>query len=174
MQADLCNLSKESRSQEVILYTGIGFSIAFLSVTLRIAGKAVSERLAWDDAMVVAALLLTVIPLGCVLDMVMKGFGEHIWNLEDGKLLPVLRACRSPSPFTSQVLILGSVYLMVHICYCAVYDQDLFSLVLSGDLQDTTIPHHSIHLSCISHCQQLSNFLHRHLRMPTDTRFLEP
>ena len=75
----------------MILYTSIVYSIAFLSVMLRIAGKAVSRRLAWDDAMVVAALLLTAVPLGCVLDMALKGFGEHLWNLEDGKLLPILR-----------------------------------------------------------------------------------
>lgn len=81
--------------QQVILYTSIVYSIAFISVVLRIAGKAVSQRLAWDDAMVVAALFLTAIPLGCVLDMSQKGFGEHLWNLEDGKLLPILRNCRS-------------------------------------------------------------------------------
>lgn len=91
MQADLCNLSKESKTQEVILYTSIVYSIAFISVALRVIGKAVSQRLAWDDAVVVAALLLTGIPLGCVLDMAMKGFGEHLWNLQDNKLLPILR-----------------------------------------------------------------------------------
>jgi hypothetical protein len=67
------------------------YSIAFFSVVLRIAGKIVSRRLAWDDAMVVAALFLTAIPLGCVLDMALKGFGEHLWNLKDGKLLSILR-----------------------------------------------------------------------------------
>lgn len=93
VQRDLCNLSDESKTGEVILYTSIVYSIAFLSVTLRIVGKVVSKRLSWDDAMVVAALLLTAIPLGCVLDMALKGFGEHLWNLEDGRLLPILRYC---------------------------------------------------------------------------------
>lgn len=97
VQADLCNLSDESRTQEVILYSGIVYSIAFLSVVLRIAGKAVAKRLAWDDAMVVAALVLTALPLGCVLDMALKGFGEHVWNLEDGTLLPILRYRRLSS-----------------------------------------------------------------------------
>ena len=54
-----------------------------------------SKRLAWDDAMVVAALLLTAIPLGCVLVMAVKGFGEHLWNLGDAQLLPILRYRRS-------------------------------------------------------------------------------
>lgn len=99
VQSDLCNLSDESKTREVILYTSIVYSIAFFSVVLRIAGKAVSKRLAWDDAMVVAALFLTAIPLGCVLDMAVKGFGKHLWNLEDGKLISILRYCRSLTTF---------------------------------------------------------------------------
>ncbi|KAJ8109762.1 hypothetical protein OPT61_g7220 [Boeremia exigua] len=91
VQADLCDLSEESKTKQVLLYTCIVYSIAFLSVALRVAGKAVSQRLAWDDAMVVAALFLTAVPLGFVLDMVFKGFGDHLWNLHDGKLLPILR-----------------------------------------------------------------------------------
>ena len=97
VQADLCRLSEESKTREVILYTSIVYSIAFFSVVLRIAGKAVSKRLAWDDAMVVAALFLTAIPLGCVLDMAVKGFGKHLWKLEDGKLMSILRYGRSPT-----------------------------------------------------------------------------
>jgi hypothetical protein len=77
------------------LYTGVVYSIAFLSVVLRIAGKTVSQRLSWDDAVVVAALLLTAIPLGCVLVMAVEGFGEHLWNIRDGKLLPILRYSES-------------------------------------------------------------------------------
>ena len=132
VQRDLCNLSDESKTREVILYTSIVYSIAFLSVTLRVAGKAVSKRLAWDDAMVVAALLLTAIPLGCVLDMTLKGFGEHLWNLEDGKLLPILRYCKCiPYGILDGMLIRSSVHLVVDICYRPVYDQDLTGLVLS-------------------------------------------
>ena len=83
------------------MYTTIVYSIAFFSVVLRIAGKAVSKRLAWDDAMVVAALFLTAIPLGCVLNMAVKGFGEHLWNLDDGKLLTILRYRKYVSATTS-------------------------------------------------------------------------
>lgn len=66
VQADLCHLPNESRRQELILYTSIVYSIAFVSVLLRIVGKIVSKRLAWDDCAVVLALLLTAIPVGCV------------------------------------------------------------------------------------------------------------
>jgi hypothetical protein len=72
------------------MYTGIVYSIAFVSVALRIAGKLILKKLAWDDAVVVAALLLTAIPVACVLQMALHGFGQHLWNLEDGKLKPIL------------------------------------------------------------------------------------
>lgn len=101
---------------------------------LRIAGKAVSKRLAWDDAMVVAALLLTIIPLGCVLDMAIKGFGEHLWNLEDGKLLPILRYRKLTFTQPPTLLTSDSVHLLVYLRHCVVYDQNLPRLVLSGDL----------------------------------------
>lgn len=86
---------------------------------LRVAGKAVSKRLSWDDAVVVAALLLTVVPLGCVLDMAINGFGEHLWNLEDGKLLPILRYCKLSvtaayqAANSRQVYISWSTYIIV-------------------------------------------------------------
>jgi hypothetical protein len=130
VQADLCNLPEESKTQEVILYTSIVYSIAFLSVSLRIAGKMVSKRLSWDDAMVVAALLLTVVPLGCVLDMALKGFGEHLWNLEDGKLLPILRdrKCRTVSSVDNADGL--SLHLMGDLRHHTLYDQNLSGLVL--------------------------------------------
>ena len=36
--------------------------------------------------MVAGAILLTVVPLYFVLHMALNGFGEHLWNLDDGEL----------------------------------------------------------------------------------------
>lgn len=174
VQRDLCDLSDESKSQEVILYTSIVYSIALLSVALRIAGKAVSKRLAWDDVMVVAALFLTAIPMGCVLDMVLKGFGEHLWNLEDGKLLPILRYCKLPFCNTSAVTLIGaSIHLLVDVRHCTVYDQDLVGLVISRDLQDAQISDHRICLPRVLGHQQLDDVPHHHLRLQPSFLVLE-
>lgn len=123
-------MSDESKTQEVILRTSIVYSIAFLSVVLRIAGKVVSQRLSWDDAVVVAALLLSVIPLGCVLDMAVEGFGEHLWNLGDDKLLPILRYSKSCSAYTVDLTDTCSVHFVVRILGYTMYDQDLSGIVL--------------------------------------------
>lgn len=175
VQRDLCNLSDESKTGEVVLYTSIVYSIAFLSVALRIAGKAVSQRLAWDDAMVVAALLLTAIPLGCVLDMALKGFGEHLWNLEDGKLLPILRYCQYLLPsLLDAILIRCSVHLVVDLRHRSLYDQNLTCLVLSRDLQDAQIPDHRVRLPRVLGHQQPGDLLHCYLRLQPGILILEP
>jgi hypothetical protein len=93
VQADFCNLSKESKRTEMFVYSSVMYAIGFTTVALRIAGKLVSKRLAWDDWILVVALLFTTVPLGCVFAMTKIGFGEHVWNLEDNMLLPILRYC---------------------------------------------------------------------------------
>ena len=96
----MCHLSNDSKKWDVILYTSIVFPIAWICVVMRFAGKWVSSRLHWDDAVVAGALIMTAVPLGCILHMVANGFGEHLWNLEDGKLSTILRSCKSlPTTF---------------------------------------------------------------------------
>jgi hypothetical protein len=67
VQADLCNLSNESRTREVVLYTAIVFSIAIIFVALRLTGKIMAKRITPDDYILIAAMLLTAVPVGCVL-----------------------------------------------------------------------------------------------------------
>lgn len=124
--------------------------------------------------MVVAALFLTAIPLGCVLDMALKGFGEHLWNLEDGKLLPILRYCKFPSCDTLAITLIGaSVHLLVDVRHRTVYDQDLVGLVVSRDLQDAQISDHRIRLPRVLGHQQLGDFFHHHLRLQPSSLVLE-
>jgi hypothetical protein len=66
VQADLCNLSNESRTREVVLYTAIVFSIAVIFVALRLTGKIIAKRITPDDYILIAAMLLTAVPVGCV------------------------------------------------------------------------------------------------------------
>ncbi len=67
VNAEMCMLSDESQRRSVIVYTIIVYAIALTLVALRVAGKVVSKRLAWNDAPIVAAVLLAAVPIGCVL-----------------------------------------------------------------------------------------------------------
>lgn len=91
VQQDLCHLSNESKRHDVYIYTITCFTIAASFVFLRVVGRVVTGRFALDDYIVVVALLLTTIPLGLVLKMTEVGFGEHLWNLQEGQLLQNLR-----------------------------------------------------------------------------------
>lgn len=111
VNADLCVLSDESQRSSVIAYTIALYVVALSLVALRVLGKIVSTGLAWNDAPIVAAVLLAAIPIACVLSSKLNrtqslthadhmvivakiGFGEHLWNLEDGAFLPILRYCK--------------------------------------------------------------------------------
>lgn len=119
VQANLCNLSHETKRYDVVLVTGIVYALAVLLVVLRIGGKVVSKRLSLDDWIVACAVLLSAIPVGCVLAMTSLGFGDHLWNLEDGRLLPILRYCTtllyldSARTNITAVLIASSTYVIV-------------------------------------------------------------
>lgn len=63
----LCNLSNESKSQTVINYSTIVYVLAFTFVAMRMAGKYMSNKFAWNDIPVVAALLLAAIPISMVI-----------------------------------------------------------------------------------------------------------
>lgn len=94
VQSDVCNYSQESKRTEMFMYTGIVYGIAILLVALRLAGKLVAKHLSLDDWIVVAALVLLALPVGCVLAMTRIGFGKHLWNLENGELLRIIRFCK--------------------------------------------------------------------------------
>lgn len=108
------------------------YSIAVISVALRIAGKLLSKRLAWDDAVVVAALMLTAIPVACVLQMALHGFGQHLWDLEDGNLKPILRYCKRGYDPTRGYLHTDtfSIRFMVHVRGRTLSDQGISGIVL--------------------------------------------
>lgn len=158
------------------MHTGIVYSIAFVSVALRIAGKFILQRLAWNDAVVVAALLLTAIPVACVLQMALHGFGQHLWDLEDGKLKPILLYCKRAHDSTLGHLHTDrcSIRFMVHVRRCTLYDQSISGTVLHGDLQDTPISKISLHLPCLYDTQQLNHSVYCDFRLQTSKFFLEP
>ncbi|KAF2127520.1 hypothetical protein P153DRAFT_377123 [Dothidotthia symphoricarpi CBS 119687] len=113
VQANMCNLSNESKRHHVFWYTGVVYAVGILFVVLRMAGKLASKRLSVDDWVLILALLLGAIPIGCVLKMGTLGFGEHLWNLEDGKLLEILRLFYVCSSTYTVILCLTKVSLIL-------------------------------------------------------------
>jgi hypothetical protein len=74
-----------------------------------------------------------------------KGFGEHLWNLQDKKLSPILLERKS---FVYSLRILSdmiSLRFMVHLHHCPLYDQSLTRPVLPADLPVPPFPKDSLH-----------------------------
>jgi hypothetical protein len=95
VQADLCHLPKESKRKDVYWCTGAVYVIAIVFVSARFAGKLVSKGLGWDDALVALVLILSAIPTILVTYSTSIGFGDHLWDLEHGRLSQILKYCES-------------------------------------------------------------------------------
>ena len=95
VQADLCNFPKESKRTEVYWCTGAVYVVAIVFVFARFAGKLVSNHLGWDDALVATVLILAAIPTALVSYSTSIGFGNHLWDLEHGRLSQILKLCES-------------------------------------------------------------------------------
>ncbi|KAF1964808.1 hypothetical protein BU23DRAFT_491438, partial [Bimuria novae-zelandiae CBS 107.79] len=81
VQAELCQFDNGSKLRDLYVYTITCYVIAAVFIGLWIVGRVTTRRLAFDDYIVVAAFVLTTIPLGLVLKMAGTGFGRHLWDL---------------------------------------------------------------------------------------------
>ncbi|KAF2024235.1 hypothetical protein EK21DRAFT_79147 [Setomelanomma holmii] len=162
VQAEICGFSQESKRTEMFLYTGIVYSLGFLLVVLRLAGKFVSQRLSWDDWVVVAAFLLTALPLGCVLAMTRIGFGEHLWNLEDGTLLPILRFFLISS--STYVLVLGLIKVSLVLFYLDIFHMRHFQITAYIILTYIVVNSVIIFFLTIFSCNPVSSFWNRDIK----------
>ncbi|OWY51244.1 cytidine and deoxycytidylate deaminase zinc-binding region [Alternaria alternata] len=162
VQADLCNLSKESQRLDIFMWTGIIYSIAVVFVCLRIAGKLVNKRLALDDYIVVCAIVFCALPVGCALAMTERGFGEHLWNLEDGALLPILRfffIC-----WSTYVIVLGLIKVSLVLFYLEIFHTTSFRItayvVLTAIIINSTI----IFFLTVFICDPVESFWNRDIK----------
>ncbi|KAF2821220.1 hypothetical protein CC86DRAFT_359936 [Ophiobolus disseminans] len=162
VQAVLCDLPQESKRMEIFLYTGIVYSIATFFVVLRITGKIVSKRLSWDDCIVVAALLLTAIPVGCVVAMTKIGFGEHLWDLEDGTLLPILRYFYIS--WSTYVIVLGMIKASIVLFYLEIFKTRRFEIAAYIILAYIVVSSLVIYFLTAFACSPVSSFWNRDIK----------
>ncbi|KAH7072137.1 hypothetical protein BKA63DRAFT_577881 [Paraphoma chrysanthemicola] len=162
VQADICGFSNESKRMQMFWYTGVVYSLAVLFVALRIAGKVVSKRLSWDDWVVVAALLLTTIPLACVLAMTKIGFGEHLWNLEDGRLMPILRFFYIS--WSTYVVVLGLIKVSLVLFYLQIFQTRQFRIAAYAIMAYIMINTLIIFLLTIFACDPVLSFWNRDIK----------
>ncbi|KAI8941723.1 hypothetical protein NX059_002929 [Plenodomus lindquistii] len=161
-QADICNLSDDSKRTDMFWYSGVVYTVAVLFVAARLAGKLVSGRISMDDYIVIAALVVAAIPLGCVLAMTRLGFGHHIWNLRDGVLLPILRYF-----FVAQatyVIVLGMIKVSLVLFYLEIFRTRQFKITAIIVATYIVVNSLIIFLLTIFSCKPVESFWNRDIK----------
>ncbi|KAF7447307.1 CFEM domain containing protein [Pyrenophora tritici-repentis] len=162
VQADQCNLSRESKRTDIFTYTIVVYSLAIVCVILRIAGKFISKRLALDDYIVVIAILICALPVACVICMTQEGFGEHLWNLPDGALLSVLRyffIC-----WSTYVLVLGLIKVSLVLFYLEIFQTRRFRITAYIVLACIIINSVTIFFFTVFICSPIESFWNRDIK----------
>lgn len=65
-QAAECSFSNESRSKEVIIVMSALYGVTVVFVLLRILSKMITHTFCAEDYMIISAVILSAVPLGCV------------------------------------------------------------------------------------------------------------
>jgi hypothetical protein len=102
-----------------------------------------------------------------------KGFGEHLWNLQDKKLSPILFERKSFVYNLRIIFDMNSLHFMVHLHCCSLYDQSLARPVLPANLPVPPFPKDSLHCARFHRHQLRCHFLGGNAPMPTIGRILE-
>lgn len=162
VQADICKLPKDSKRTQVFWYSGVVYTVAILFVVLRIIGKLVSDRLSMDDYIVILALILTAVPLGCVLAMAKLGFGQHVWGLKDGALLAILRFFYIAQ--ATYVVVLGMIKVSLVLFYLEIFKTHRFKTTAYIVIAYIIINSIVIFLLTIFSCKPVESFWNRDVK----------
>ncbi|CCF38423.1 hypothetical protein CH063_09513 [Colletotrichum higginsianum] len=93
LQATQCNLPHESQTAKVLAILIAVYTVAALAVGLRLLAKNLAKTWNLDDVLIISALVIAIAPVTFIILMATKGFGTHLYDLEPGGLLEVLRLC---------------------------------------------------------------------------------
>ncbi|KAF2849475.1 hypothetical protein T440DRAFT_469241 [Plenodomus tracheiphilus IPT5] len=162
VQADICDLPEGSKRTELFWYSGIVYSIAILFVVLRVSGKLVSDRLSMDDYIVVLALVLAAVPLGCVLAMTKLGFGLHVWSLGDGVLLRILRFFYIAQ--ATYVVVLGMIKVSLVLFYLEIFKTNQFKISAYVVIAYIIVNSLIIFLLTVFSCKPVDSFWNRDIK----------
>ncbi|OBR11684.1 CFEM domain-containing protein [Colletotrichum higginsianum IMI 349063] len=113
LQATQCNLPHESQTAKVLAILIAVYTVAALAVGLRLLAKNLAKTWNLDDVLIISALVIAIAPVTFIILMATKGFGTHLYDLEPGGLLEVLRLLYAAEIVYVFVLLLAKLSLVV-------------------------------------------------------------
>ncbi|PQE22972.1 CFEM domain-containing protein [Rutstroemia sp. NJR-2017a BBW] len=152
VQANTCNLPNANRSDMVLEATASIAAIAAIFVALRLFTRWwLNNTVGADDWIIGFDMVLSVFStsqmrVSKALLVTKEGFGKHVWQLNDGDLLRVLRNCEYNYGFMEiasdtfpvyiaeniYVVILGLVKVSILVFYLGIFPQPWFQYVTWG------------------------------------------
>ena len=79
----MCNLSNDSKSHELFLYTCICYPIAVFFIILRLFSKFMTNRVRKDDWIIVTSVILAGLPIGLIVKSTLPSYFFRISNYAD-------------------------------------------------------------------------------------------
>ncbi|PVH95322.1 hypothetical protein DM02DRAFT_675569 [Periconia macrospinosa] len=162
VQASLCGLPNESKSNKVLQATIVVYEAAFLAVCLRIYRKYIDKRLGVDDYTIIAAILLTTLPCGLVIAMTQMGFGKHIWSLQNGQLKDNLLLFFIAS--TTYVIVLGMIKVSIVMFYLQIFPWRNFRILSYTLIAYIVSSNLAIFLATVFSCWPVRRFWDRDVK----------
>ncbi|USP75528.1 hypothetical protein yc1106_02802 [Curvularia clavata] len=162
VQAAICHLPNDSKSHQVFVLTIIVYVICFVFVAARTAGKVVSKRITIDDYILVGTFLLAALPVGCALKMAKIGFGNHLWNLKDGALMPILRLFYMAGAVYGVVL--GLIKVVLLLSYLNIFFDRRFRLLAYITMAAIVISTTTIFFLSVFLCSPIESFWNRDIK----------
>ncbi|KAL0943596.1 integral membrane protein (CFEM domain-containing protein) [Colletotrichum truncatum] len=113
LQASQCNLPHESQTTKMLAILVVVYTSAVVAIGLRLIAKSLAKTWSIDDVLIIAAIVIAIAPFSFVILMASKGFGTHLYDLQPGGLLEILRLLYAAEIVYVFVLLFAKLSLVV-------------------------------------------------------------
>ncbi|OSS45096.1 hypothetical protein B5807_09398 [Epicoccum nigrum] len=162
VQAQLCNVSHESKSGVLFVSMTVVYAIVCLFVALRFAARCLTKRVRVDDWLILAALAFTTATWISALEMTRYNFGKHVWDLEEGQLAIALKFFYVS--WNLYVITLGLVKASLIAFYLQIFQERRFRIVCWAVLGFIAVSTIIIQFLTIFACTPVQSFWDRDIK----------
>ncbi|PSR99117.1 hypothetical protein BD289DRAFT_361467 [Coniella lustricola] len=163
-----CDFPHESRSAAIIISMSVLWAGGMMAVALRVVSKCSTQTFCGEDYAIISVILLSTVPMGCVLSMAKLGLGTHLWDLRDGALKQILLLF-----YISEVIYVAAMALTkasIVAMYMRIFQAYRpFRIACYAALGFIILPSLAILLATIFSCRPVAFFWDRDLRVTSSS-----
>ncbi|KAL3428474.1 CFEM domain-containing protein [Phlyctema vagabunda] len=161
--AATCKLPHVSHTGQAFSFTIAAIVVATVFVSLRMLSRGwINKKFGAEDYVVLGALVLLIPAVAIAIMMTKYGFGRHIYDLEDGQLLQILKHFYLAEII--YVVVLGLVKVSLVVFYLRMFPQVWFRNLAFGILGLIVLSTTIIFLLTVFSCKPVQYFWNKDLR----------